>query len=124
MDATIDPWWEDELAGCVFVDERLGQRLRKLIERRAGTIGASLPLACQDWANTKAAYRFFSHDRVSEAQILAGHFQATHDRFAATDGPILVIQDTTEVSGAGFRAEQFAPRSGFVIHAPDVGTAD
>ena len=55
MDATIDPWWEDELAGCVFVDERLGQRLRKLIERMAGAIGASLPLACQDWANTKAA---------------------------------------------------------------------
>jgi hypothetical protein len=28
------------------------------------------------------------------------------------------------VCGADFRAEQFAPRSGFVIHAPDVGTAD
>src|SRR4051794_31149633 len=98
MDATIDPWWERELAGCVFVDQRLdqrlGQRLRKLIERMAGAIGASLPLACQDWANTKAAYRFFSNDRVSEAQILAGHFQATRDRFAATDGPILLIQDT------------------------------
>jgi len=25
-------------------------------------------------ANTKAAYRFFSNDRVSEADILAGHF--------------------------------------------------
>ena len=59
---------------------RLGQRLRKLIERMAGAIGASLPLACQDWANTKAAYRFFSNDRVSEAQILAGHFQATRER--------------------------------------------
>ena len=55
MDATINPWWESELAGCAFVDERLGQRLRKLLERMAGAIGASLPLACQDWANTKAA---------------------------------------------------------------------
>ena len=70
MDATIHPWWESEFAGCLFVDERLGQRLRKLIERMAGAIGASLPLACQDWANTKAAYRFFSNDRVSEAHIL------------------------------------------------------
>src|SRR3712207_3721832 len=96
MDATIHPWWEGELAGCVFVEARLGQRLRKLIARMAGAIGASLPLACQDWANTKAAYRFFSNDRVSEAQILAGHFQATRDRFAATDGPVLVVQDTTE----------------------------
>jgi hypothetical protein len=23
MDATINPWWESELAGCVFVDQRL-----------------------------------------------------------------------------------------------------
>src|SRR4051795_10322827 len=105
MDATIHPWWEGELAGCVFVDERLGQRLRSLIERMAGAIGASLPLACQDWANTKAAYRFFSNDRVSEAQILAGHFQATRDRFAATDGPVLVIQDTTEFTFQRERAE-------------------
>jgi hypothetical protein len=105
MDATINPWWEGELAGCVFVDERLGQRLRTLIERMARAIGASLPLACQDWANTKAAYRFFSNDRVSEAQILAGHFQATRDRFAATDGPVLVIQDTTEFTFRRERAE-------------------
>jgi len=96
MNAAIDPWWEGELAGCAFVDARLGQRLRKLIERMGSAIGASLPLACQDWANTKAAYRFFANDRVSEAEILAGHFRSTRDRFAATDGPILVVQDTTE----------------------------
>jgi len=96
MDAAARSWWERELAGCAFADARLGRRLRKLIERMDGAIGASLPLVCQDWANTKAAYRFFSNDRVSEAQILAGHFLATRDRFAATDGLILVVQDTTE----------------------------
>jgi hypothetical protein len=96
MDAATDPWWESELAGCVFADARLGQRLHKLIERMGGAIGASLPLACQDWANTKAAYRFFSNDRVSEEQILAGPFQSTRERFAAAEGTILVLQDTTE----------------------------
>jgi hypothetical protein len=30
--------------------------------------------------------------------ILAGHFQATRERFAAADGPILVVHDTTEFS--------------------------
>lgn len=96
MDAATDAWWESELAGCVFADARLGQRLRKLIEQMGSAIGASLPLACQDWANTKAAYRFFSNDRVSEEEILAGHFQSTRDRFAAAEGTILVVQDTTE----------------------------
>ena len=96
MAVATTPWWESELAGCVFADARLGQRLHKLIERMGGAIGASLPLACQDWANTKAAYRFFSNDRVSEDEILAGHFCATRDRAAAVGGTILVLQDTTE----------------------------
>jgi hypothetical protein len=59
-------------------------------------MGQSIPLVCQDWANTKAAYRFFSNDRVNEADILAGHFQSTRDRVAATDGLVLVLHDTTE----------------------------
>ena len=61
-------------------------------------IGESLPYACQDWANTKAAYRFFSNSDVSEEQIMAGHFQATHDRLAQTDQKILMLHDTCEFS--------------------------
>jgi hypothetical protein len=44
----------------------------------------------------QAAYRFFSNDRVSEADILAGHFQSTRDRAAATEGLVLLLHDTTE----------------------------
>ncbi len=46
----------------------------------------------------KAAYRFFSNDRVSEADILAGHFQSTRERTIGIDGQILVLHDTTEFS--------------------------
>lgn len=63
-------------------------------------MGAPLPLACQDWANTKAAYRFLSSGRFGEDAILAGHFRATASRFAAAAGPVLVVQDTTAF---GFR---------------------
>ena len=105
MDAAARSWWEGELAGCTFADARLGQRLRKLIERMDGAIGGSLPIVCQDWANTKAAYRFFANDRVSEAQILAGHFQATRERFVASAGTVLVIQDTTEFTFQRERAD-------------------
>jgi Transposase DNA-binding len=59
-------------------------------------MGQSIPLVCQDWANTKAAYRFLSNDRVSEADILAGHFQSTRNRTVATDGLVLVLHGTTE----------------------------
>ena len=68
-------------------------------------MGQSIPLVCQDWANTKAAYRFFSNDRVGEADILAGHFQSTRDRTAATDGLVLVLHDTTEFTYQRERSE-------------------
>ncbi len=57
-------------------------------------------MVCQDWANTKAAYRFLANARVNEADILAGHFRSTRDRFAATTTPVLVLHDTTEFSYA------------------------
>lgn len=96
MDGTRDAWFDRELAGCNFADERLGKRLRKLVAQIGSAMGQSIPLVCQDWANTKAAYRFLSNDRVSEADILAGHFQSARDRTVATDGPVLVLHDTTE----------------------------
>lgn len=91
-------WIDRETSGCEFRDARLGDRFRKLLGQIGSAMGQSIPLVCQDWANTKAAYRFFSNDRVSEADILAGHFQSTHDRAAATDGLVLVLHDTTEFS--------------------------
>jgi hypothetical protein len=89
-------WVDREIARCEFRDARLGDRFRKVLAQIGSAMGQSIPLVCQDWANTKAAYRFFSNDRVSEADILAGHFQSTHDRAAATDGLVLVLHDTTE----------------------------
>lgn len=99
-------WIDKELAGCRFADERLERRLGTLLDRMAGAMGGSIPLACQDWANTKAAYRLFSNERVSEEDILSGHFEATRERFAATTGPILVVQDTTEFSFQRERPEK------------------
>jgi Transposase DNA-binding/Transposase DDE domain len=91
-------WLDDEVEACSFADVRLGKRFRTLLERLSRAIGETIPMACQDWAGTKAAYRFFSNERVSEQEILSGHFQATRDRFRATEGWVLVLHDTTEFS--------------------------
>ncbi len=91
-------WVAGEVAGCGFHDARLGKRLGSLLHQLGGSIGGTIPFACQDWANTKAAYRFLSNDDVDEQAILAGHFQATRDRAEATSGPLLILQDTTEFS--------------------------
>jgi len=120
----------EDLGGCQFQDARLGRRFQKLVRQLETRLGQSIPLACQDWTNTKAAYRFLSNRRVSERPILSGHFQATRDRVAVTDGPILILHDTTEfvyyresaqslgVLKKGFkgRAEPYAVR-GVLMHS-------
>ncbi|MER9927466.1 hypothetical protein NKJ84_32525 [Mesorhizobium sp. M0048] len=55
-----------------------------------------MPAACGDWAAAKAAYRFLDNPRVTEHRVLAGYFAATAARIAASEGPILILQDTTE----------------------------
>ncbi|MBK3804435.1 IS4 family transposase [Azospirillum brasilense] len=99
-------WIDDELASGHLVDRRLDRRLHRVLEQLVNALGESLPLACQDWANTKAAYRFFANDRVGEGDILAGHFEATRRRVAAALGVILVVQDTTEFSFERERPDQ------------------
>jgi len=102
----MEGWVEREIEGCEFPDERLRTRFGKLLGQLSDKIGAALPTACQDWAATKAAYRFFDNPRVDEGIILAGHFAATKSRLAATKGPILILHDTTEFSYQRARPEK------------------
>jgi hypothetical protein len=94
----MDAWIQNEVDGCAFGDRRLDQRFGKLLGSLSERMGKALPLACQDWAGTKAAYRFLNNPRVDEGAILAGHFQATRARFAESEGLVLVLHDTTELS--------------------------
>lgn len=98
-EGTQGGWIDQELDENAFQDVRLGRRLRVLLSQMAQGPGQSFSLVCQDWANTKAAYRFLSNQRVSEAEILTGHFAATRERIAAIDdGPVLMLHDTTDFS--------------------------
>ena len=91
-------WIDEELRDCVLPDARLGGRLYDLVLQMSGCVGAPIPQACEDWAATKAADRFFDNDRFDESDILQGHFEATQRRYSQTTGPILVLHDTTEFS--------------------------
>ena len=73
-DEEMRSWLEREVAGCQFQDLRHGKKFRTLLGRLSEQIGDSIPFACQDWAATKAAYRFLSNERINEEKILAGHF--------------------------------------------------
>lgn len=94
----MDAWVEHELAGGTFPDQRLKTRLGRLLGDLGERIGGTLPMACQDWAATKAAYRFCDNPRIDDGVILAGHVAATAARFVAAPGTVLVLHDTTEFS--------------------------
>lgn len=89
-------WCEGEVVSAGLPDRRLARRLERLLDQLSASPGQSVPAACGDWAATKAAYRFFDNPRITEHGVLAGHFAATAARCAASEGPILVLQDTTE----------------------------
>jgi hypothetical protein len=79
-------WSWREVNVAAFKDARLGRRFGDLLRRLSEGMGGSIPFACQDWTNTKAAYRFFSNPRVEESEILNGHFASTSVRDDESDG--------------------------------------
>jgi hypothetical protein len=97
----VDGWVGRETAGCQFGDKRLDKRFTHLVDALWRSVGQPIPYACQDWANTKAAYRFLSNERVTESDILSGHFYSTRMRVVSAltvnaASPLLVLHDTTE----------------------------
>ena len=82
-----------------FADERLARRFGPLLGMLTRRVDDSLPAECEDWANTKGAYRFFSNDRVTEQEILAGYFVSTARRvLSSAEETFLVLHDTGESS--------------------------
>jgi hypothetical protein len=92
-------WTEDEFEDAQFKDERLKTRVIKLVDRLSEAPESPINQACLDWAETKAAYRFFRNDSVEPSEILASHINKTVER-AKNYQTILAIQDTTYFSYA------------------------
>jgi hypothetical protein len=91
----MQPWIADELRTVDLPDERLNKRFRVLLDRFSSTPTLSIPAACNGWAETQAAYRFFQNVNVGPASLLQPHYDATLERIRQYP-VVLVPQDTTE----------------------------
>jgi hypothetical protein len=85
-----------ELEGIDLGDKRLNKRSKTIIETFAADPQASINAACDGWAETQAAYRFFDNANVSPEKILKPHIEATKERIK-TQPVVLLVQDTTEL---------------------------
>lgn len=123
-------WVDAELASINLGDERRNERAKKVLKDLMKNPQASVNASCDNWADTKAAYRLFDSPEVDDQKILKAHREGISKR--AQNYPVLlVVQDTTEleytnpgktVQGAGPLNEEY--RLGFHLHASVVLTTE
>ena len=97
MSTTLLPpaqWAQTEFAFAQLGDSRRQQRLLKIAASLAASPGGTLPQACTDWAELKAAYRFFGQRGVTFEAVLAPHLERTRQA-CRQPGDYLLIEDTT-----------------------------
>jgi hypothetical protein len=87
-------WAAEELRDVVLGDKRLNTRLMKICDSFSESPESPINQACADWAETKAAYRFFQNENVDVREILAAHRRKTAER-ARKHKTVLAIQDTS-----------------------------
>ncbi len=66
-------WAAEELADVDLGDKRLNTRLMKICDTVSESPESPINRACADWAEPKAAYRFFQNENVDVREILAAH---------------------------------------------------
>jgi Transposase DNA-binding len=87
-------WAQNEFGFAQLGDERRNKRLVNIAEHLAASPGGTLPQAFADWAELKAAYRFFGQRGVSFERVLAAHVERTRQQ-CRQPGEYLLIEDTT-----------------------------
>jgi hypothetical protein len=90
-------WAQNEFGFAELGDQRRNRRLVKIATHLASHPGGTLPQAFPDWAELKAAYRFFGQPGVSYERVIRPHLARTRVGCAAP-GEYLMIEDTTELN--------------------------
>lgn len=103
-------WAMEEFRGVDLGDKRLDRRAVLLAERLAEKPLASIPGACNGWAETQGAYRFFGQEELDWRDLLAPHAACTRERMRPHP-VVLCLQDTTELDFNGQTIEGLGPLS-------------
>lgn len=119
-----EQWAIEEFAQVELKDVRLNQRCQELAATLGQQPSASINQACEEWPDTKAAYRFFDNSEVTPAEILAPHQQCTVERMRKHE-LVLAVQDTTffnythhpQTQGLGEIGNKKQNQRGFGMHS-------
>jgi len=106
--STLQPagqWAQNEFAFAELGDPRRGKRLVSIAAKLATSPGGTLPQAFPDWAELKAAYRFFDHPVVDFATVMRPHLERTR-RACREPGEYLIIEDSSDLDFSRHRRTQ------------------
>ena len=123
-DTSNQQWAADEFAHVELKDSRLNRRCQELAVALGQQPNAPINQACEDWADTKAAYRFFDNANVTPESICAPHRQRTVERMRS-HRLVLAVQDTTffnythhpQTQGLGMIGNKKQNQQGFGMHS-------
>ena len=130
QETTADKQWAmEEFASVELKDARLNRRCQELAAALGQHPQAPINQACEDWADTKAAYRFFANKKVTPQRIGAAHQGRTVGRMRNQER-VLAIQDTTflnythhpQTKGLGEIGTKKQNQRGFGLHSTLVVT--
>ena len=121
---SVDLWAASTFGSAELPDARLNDRLVRIGAILAGHPTDSLPQACANIAEAKAAYRFIENERVQVALLQPAIVKATA-RACAGKTEILVVQDTTtfnystlnKTSGLGPIGDSGCKARGLLCHS-------
>jgi len=117
-------WVTEEFSKLRLKDRRLNQRCQKIAGALEQQPTEPINQACEDWTDTKAAYRFFDNPKVSPSEILAPHYHRTVKRMKSHP-LVLAVQDTTflnythhpQTEGLGEIGTKQQQQRGFGMHS-------
>lgn len=101
----ISDWISEETKTANLGDKRLTVRLGRVLDMLSRKPEKSIPTSSNGWHETKAAYRFFDNDLITEGKILKPHLDATLKRIQK-EPVVLLPQDTTELNYSGMPSTQ------------------
>lgn len=117
-------WAVEEFTPVELKDARLNRRCQELAAALAQQPAVPINQACEDWADTKAAYRFFDNDKVTPEGIHVPHQQRTVARMSQ-HRLVLAVQDTVffnythhpHTKGLGMVGNKKQNQCGFGMHS-------
>ena len=89
-----DQWVSQNFSECQLGDKRRTNRLLKVAGNMLASPEKSIPQQNVEWADVKAAYRFFNNKNVTFEKVATPHWQRTRQ---TKRGRYLLICDTTDI---------------------------